>query len=68
MNKGTEKWFNATKGIGYIQPDDSDKDVFVHKSASDAARTNELTDGQDVTLGVETDGKGRDFVANMALA
>ena len=68
MTKGIVRWFDATKGFGFIQPTDSDKDVFVHKSALEAARINGLADGQDVTFDIETDGEGRQFVANMALA
>ena len=68
MKKGTVKWFDATKGFGFIQPEDSERDVFIHKSALDAARIDRLADGQDVTFSIETDGNGRNFVANMALA
>lgn len=67
MTKGTVKWFNAAKGFGFIQPYGSDKDVFVHHTALEAARLDRLADGQDVTFDIVTDGNGRQFVANMAL-
>lgn len=68
MTKGTVKWFNATKGFGFIQPDNGEKDVFVHQTALETARLDRLADGQDVTFDIVTDGDGRQFVANMALA
>ncbi len=68
MTKGIVKWFDTTKGFGFIQLEDGEKDVFVHKSALDAARIDRLADGQDVTFSIETDGDGRNFAANMALA
>ena len=48
MAMGTVKWFNATKGFGFIQPDDGGKDVFVHISAVERAGLNELNEGQKV--------------------
>ena len=68
MIKGTVKWFNAAKGFGFIQPNGSEKDVFVHQTALEAARLDRLSDGQDVTFDIVTDGNGRQFAANMALA
>ena len=68
MIKGTVKWFNAAKGFGFIQPDGSEQDVFVHSTALEAARLDRLVDGQDVSFSIETDGDGRKFAANMALA
>ncbi len=68
MTKGTVKWFDSTKGFGFIQPEDGKTDVFVHKSALEAARIGGLADGQDVAFSIETDGDGRNFVANLALA
>lgn len=68
MTKGTVKWFDATKGFGFIQPENGEKDVFVHKSALEAARKYGLADGQDVAFSIEKDGNGRNFVANMTLA
>ena len=48
MARGTVKWFNATKGFGFIAPDDGSKDVFVHVSAVQAAGLSGLKDGQKV--------------------
>ncbi|MCG5478622.1 cold-shock protein [Sinorhizobium alkalisoli] len=49
MATGTVKWFNATKGFGFIQPDDGSADVFVHISAVERADLRELKDGQKIT-------------------
>ena len=46
MAKGTVKWFNATKGYGFIQPKDGGKDVFVHISAVERAGLSTLNEGQ----------------------
>jgi CspA family cold shock protein len=48
MPSGTVKWFNKTKGYGFIQPDDGSKDVFVHISAVDRAGLDNLAEGQKV--------------------
>ncbi len=55
MSKGTVKWFNATKGYGFIQPDDGSKDVFVHISAVERAGLGTLNDGQKVSFEIVTD-------------
>jgi cold shock protein len=58
MATGTVKWFNESKGFGFISPEDGSKDVFVHFSAiaSDGFRT--LAEGQQVTFDVEDGPKG----------
>jgi CspA family cold shock protein len=60
---GTVKWFNATKGYGFIQPDDGSKDVFVHISAVEQAGLGNLREGQKVSYEVQTDPKTRKSAA-----
>ena len=55
MNTGTVKWFNATKGFGFIQPDNGGTDVFVHISAVERAGLRSLADGQKVTYDIVQD-------------
>ncbi|ATQ42223.1 cold-shock protein [Caulobacter mirabilis] len=50
MPTGTVKWFNTTKGYGFIQPDDGGKDVFVHISAVERAGLRSLNEGQKVSF------------------
>jgi cold shock protein len=57
MPTGTVKWFNATKGYGFIQPDDDSKDVFVHVSAVERAGMNALREGQKVRYEVREDSR-----------
>ncbi len=57
---GTVKFFNSTKGFGFITPDNGDKDVFVHISAVEASGLRTLLDGQKVSFEVEPDRKGKD--------
>jgi len=68
MAKGTVKWFNATKGFGFIQPEGGTKDVFVHISAVERAGLTGLADGQKVTFDLETGRDGRQSAANLSLA
>lgn len=49
MSTGTVKWFNSTKGFGFIQPDDGGQDVFVHISAVERAGMRDLQEGQKIT-------------------
>jgi CspA family cold shock protein len=55
MATGTVKWFNSTKGYGFIQPDDGGKDVFVHISAVEGAGLRGLDDNQKVSYELERD-------------
>ena len=67
MANGTVKWFNATKGYGFIQPEGSSKDVFVHITALERAGLRGLDDGQKVTFDLETSRDGRQSATNLAL-
>ncbi|SFV13003.1 MULTISPECIES: cold-shock protein [unclassified Methylobacterium] len=55
MSIGTVKWFNDTKGFGFIQPDDGGKDVFVHISAVERAGMRNLIEGQKISYEMESD-------------
>ena len=55
MTTGTVKWFNATKGFGFIQPDDGGQDAFVHISAVERSGLSELVEGQKVSYDLERD-------------
>ncbi len=55
MATGTVKWFNSTKGFGFIQPDNGGADVFVHISAVERAGMNSLNEGQKVSFELEQD-------------
>jgi CspA family cold shock protein len=57
MANGTVKWFNPTKGFGFIQPDSGGADVFVHISAVERAGLNTLNEGQKVSFDEERDPK-----------
>ncbi len=64
MANGTVKWFNATKGYGFIQPDGGGKDVFVHISAVERAGLRGLNEGQKVTYEVQSE-RGRTAAVNL---
>ena len=55
MNTGTVKWFNATKGFGFIQPDDGGADVFVHISAVERSSLGSIQEGQKIGYELERD-------------
>ena len=59
MPTGTVKWFNATKGYGFIQPEDGSKDVFVHISDVERSGMDGLREGQRVAFEVREDPKSR---------
>ncbi len=67
--QGTVKWFNATKGFGFIQPDDGSKDVFVHISAVERAGMQSLNEGQKVSYDVVADRRtGKSSAENLRAA
>ncbi|MFC2968827.1 cold-shock protein [Acidimangrovimonas pyrenivorans] len=68
MANGTVKWFNSTKGYGFIQPEGGSKDVFVHISAVERSGLRGLDDGQKVTFDIEAGRDGRESATNLALA
>jgi CspA family cold shock protein len=55
MSAGTVKWFNSTKGFGFIQPDDGGQDVFVHISAVERAGMRDLREGQKISYELTQD-------------
>ncbi|MGO4567941.1 cold-shock protein [Rhizobium sp. 2YAF20] len=57
MTTGTVKWFNSTKGFGFIQPDNGGADVFVHISAVERAGMREIVEGQKLDFELERDSK-----------
>jgi CspA family cold shock protein len=67
MATGTVKWFNATKGFGFIQPSDGGKDVFVHISAVERSGMNGLNEGQKISYEIATE-RGRSAAVNLKSA
>jgi CspA family cold shock protein len=67
MQKGTVKWFNPTKGYGFIKPADGDKDMFVHISAVERAGLSTLNEGQEVEYELVTN-RGRTSAENLKVA
>ena len=69
MNTGTVKWYNETKGYGFIQPDNGGKDVFVHATALERAGLRGLAEGQKVSFDTEEDRRsGKVAVATIKTA
>jgi CspA family cold shock protein len=69
MTQGTVKWFNSTKGFGFIQPDDGGKDVFVHISAVERAGLRSLNEGQKISFELVADRKtGKSSADNLQIA
>ncbi len=67
MANGTVKWFNPTKGFGFIQPDNGGKDIFLHISALERAGLREIADGQKVTYELESGRDGRTSASSIQL-
>ncbi len=67
MANGTVKWFNATKGFGFIEPEGGKRDVFVHISALERAGIQSLSDGAKVTFDIEAGRDGRESATNLQL-
>jgi CspA family cold shock protein len=65
MATGTVKWFNTTKGYGFIQPDQGGKDVFVHISAVERSGLTGLADNQKVSYDLESGRDGRESAVNL---
>jgi len=65
MPVGTVKWFNGTKGYGFIAPDDGSKDVFVHISAVERAGMRSLNEGQRISFELERGQQGRVAAVNL---
>jgi CspA family cold shock protein len=66
METGTVKWYNGTKGYGFIQPDNGDKDVFVHATALERAGMRGLREGQKISYELHTDQRtGKSSAVNL---
>ena len=68
MEKGVVKWFNKTKGYGFIQPEGAKKDVFVHISALQKSGMRELAEGQVVMFEIDRGRDGRTSAVNLRAA
>jgi CspA family cold shock protein len=64
MSNGTVKWFNTTKGFGFIQPEDGGADVFVHVSAVERAGLRSLNEGQRVSYELQKE-RGKTAAVNL---
>ncbi len=67
MASGTVKWFNTTKGFGFIQPDDGSKDAFVHISAVERAGLSSLREGQKVEFDLVPGRNGKSSAENLVV-
>ena len=67
MAVGTVKWFNPTKGYGFIEPEDGGRDAFVHISAVERAGLNGLNEGQKISYDLEPGRNGKSSAENLKL-
>nr|WP_321456683.1 cold-shock protein [uncultured Cohaesibacter sp.] len=67
MSTGTVKFFNTTKGYGFIEPEEGGKDAFVHISAVERSGLSTLTEGQKVSYELETGRNGKESAVNLQL-
>jgi len=67
MPTGTVKWFNATKGFGFIEPEDGSKDAFVHISAVERAGLSTLSEGQKVSYELQPGQQGKSSAENLSV-
>lgn len=65
MSSGTVKWFNPSKGFGFIQPEDGSKDVFVHISAVERSGIGNLVEGQKISFDLERGQQGKVSAVNL---
>ncbi len=65
MPSGTVKFFNTTKGFGFIEPDEGGKDVFVHISAVQNSGMQQINEGQKLSYEIEQDRQGRSAATNL---
>ncbi|MEQ9637188.1 MAG: cold-shock protein [Devosia marina] len=68
MTSGTVKFYNSTKGFGFITPDEGGKDAFVHVSAVERAGMSSLNDGQKLSYDVESGRDGRESAVNLQVS
>ena len=67
MTTGTVKWFNPSKGFGFIEPDDGSNDAFVHISAVEAAGLSTLTEGQKVSFELQAGQNGKSSAEKLSI-
>jgi CspA family cold shock protein len=67
MTTGTVKWFNPTKGYGFIEPEDGSSDAFVHISAVEAAGLSTLNEGQKVSFELQPGQNGKSSAENLSI-
>ncbi len=68
MPTGTVKWFNPTKGFGFIEPEDGSKDAFVHISAVERSGLSTLSEGQKVSYELQPGQQGKSSAENLSVA